>query len=667
MSPRAKLDPKSVDTVEDLGQLLAENADLDRLVQKVREAQKHQNSAAAQQRRRSLSGEHEGPGRRSRRRRGGRWPVRRHSPMARPPRGPRGAGRSCTARSAAGAPRKLAAASAARARPLPRRAFPRPSSDRRSLWRATLHPTARRKLTWDALQLLALCYCVLCLPLVLGFEAVMPAASADALRALNGAVDLFVLLDVGVMLRTAFVVEGVLVRDLKTIATHYARGALARDLLGALPLSLVRAFDFAAVPGWLPLLFGVIRLLRFRRLAASAAELLSVGQQTVGMNPGIIRLGRLGSLFLLSCHWVGCCWYAIALHGGDADAKDSDSWGPPPWLLERPWGEQYGFSFYWAVGLLTAIAPADIHPDTPLETAFTLLAMLLGVAILALVVSSATSAVHSVDAAAEAQRRELDIINGYLRFKRVPKDLVNRINDFYGYLFGSMRSLDNSSAIQSLPPQLNIQLLVAINMRTLSKVPIFKDCDIRAMISVIERMQPAIYCPNEIIVREGTPGKAIFLINQGHVRVLKGEQQVAILVDHQFFGEQSILTESLTNASVRAVTYCDMSILLRDQFQQVKQHFPELKQGIERAAAERAQPTPEAGKQGLGAIQQAAKLAGHLRRSGSLGSLRSGSDALPSEAGSPLAPTAAHDESLAPTGDVATPSPTRLSDRRNSV
>ena len=35
-------------------------------------------------------------------------------------------------------------------------------------------------------------------------------------------------------------------------------------------------------------------------------------------------------------------------------------------------------------------------------------------------------------------------------------------------------------------------------------------------VSVIERMQPAIYCPNEIIVREGTPGKAIFLINQGH-------------------------------------------------------------------------------------------------------------------------------------------------------
>ena len=228
-------------------------------------------------------------------------------------------------------------------------------------------------------------------------------------------------------------------------------------------------------------------------------------------------------------------------------------------------------AFYWAVGLLTGIVPADVYPDTPLETAFTIGGMLTGVMMLALVVSSTTSAVSSVDAAAESQRRELDLINGYLRFKRVPKDLVDRINDFYQYLFGSMRSLDSSSAIHSLPPQLNIQLLVAINMRTLSKVPFFKNCDIRAMISVIERMHAAIYCPNEVIVREGAPGKAIYLINQGRVRVLKGDTQVAILVDNDFFGEKSIITDDVTGASVRAVTYCDMSVLLREQFKQARQ------------------------------------------------------------------------------------------------
>lgn len=38
-----------------------------------------------------------------------------------------------------------------------------------------------------------------------------------------------------------------------------------------------------------------------------------------------------------------------------------------------------------------------------------------------------------------------------------------------------MRSLDSSSAIASLPPQLRMQLLVAMNMRTLSNVRVVFD------------------------------------------------------------------------------------------------------------------------------------------------------------------------------------------------
>ena len=71
------------------------------------------------------------------------------------------------------------------------------------------------------------------------------------------------------------------------------------------------------------------------------------------------------------------------------------------------------------------------------------------------------------------------------------------------------------------------------------QVPLFKHCDIRTMISIVERMQSAIYCPGEMMVREGTPGKAIFLINHGTAHVLKGGQVVVVLSDHEFFGEHS--------------------------------------------------------------------------------------------------------------------------------
>ena len=72
------------------------------------------------------------------------------------------------------------------------------------------------------------------------------------------------------------------------------------------------------------------------------------------------------------------------------------------------------------------------------------------------------------------------------------------------------------------------------------QVPLFKHCDIRTMISIVERMQMAIYCPGEMMVREGTPGKGIFLINHGTAHVVRAGQVVVVLSDHEFFGEQNI-------------------------------------------------------------------------------------------------------------------------------
>ena len=134
------------------------------------------------------------------------------------------------------------------------------------------------------------------------------------------------------------------------------------------------------------------------------------------------------------------------------------------------------------------------------------------------------------------------------------------------------------------------------------QVPLFKHCDIRTMISIVERMQMAIYCPGEMMVREGTPGKGIFLINHGTAHVVRAGQVVVVLSDHEFFGEQSItitdtvhpnpnpstsqpqpqsppqpcpgeqsiITDTLCTASVRAVTYCDMAILMQEHFQQAR-------------------------------------------------------------------------------------------------
>ena len=100
----------------------------------------------------------------------------------------------------------------------------------------------------------------------------------------------------------------------------------------------------------------------------------------------------------------------------------------------------------------------------------------------------------------------------------MPVELRRRINGFYNYVWASMQYMDQSHAIKGLPPQLKLQLLLAINMRQLARVPIFKHCDTRVILMIVQRMQSAIYCPNEFVVRYGAIGKALYLIASGVVR-----------------------------------------------------------------------------------------------------------------------------------------------------
>jgi hypothetical protein len=146
---------------------------------------------------------------------------------------------------------------------------------------------------------------------------------------------------------------------------------------------------------------------------------------------------RLVFVLFALVHSVGCVYWYI---GTVVEADEGfNGWTPPPHHRSLAVGQQWAYSIYWAIGLLTGVAPMTVVPATELEAYFTAVVLLLGVVMIALVVSSATSTLSNLDAAAESRRRELDAINGYLRFKRVPVELRQRVTGFYDYVWRSMQ------------------------------------------------------------------------------------------------------------------------------------------------------------------------------------------------------------------------------------
>lgn len=128
-----------------------------------------------------------------------------------------------------------------------------------------------------------------------------------------------------------------------------------------------------------------------------------------------------------------------------------------------------------------------------------------------------------------------------------------------------------------------------------ASVPIFKATTTQVMLVLVSKMKAAIYCPKEFVIRQDTFAKGLFLITRGLVHVLKrpaagGEPKLIVaLADSDFFGERSLVTEERASASVRSVSYTDISVLLRADFKRVADLFPEVSRLVTDAACQKRQ------------------------------------------------------------------------------
>jgi len=62
------------------------------------------------------------------------------------------------------------------------------------------------------------------------------------------------------------------------------------------------------------------------------------------------------------------------------------------------------------------------------------------------------------------------------------------------------------------------------------------------------------------IVRDNSPGVALYIVRKGVVRVEKNEQVLAHLGEGEFFGEMALVDDCVSSADVLADTDCDLLV-----------------------------------------------------------------------------------------------------------
>lgn len=116
--------------------------------------------------------------------------------------------------------------------------------------------------------------------------------------------------------------------------------------------------------------------------------------------------------------------------------------------------------------------------------------------------------------------------------------------------------------------------------QTLASTPLLASLDRRTLKRLAETGKQRTYGPGDVIVREGSPASALYIITRGSVRVEKGSEAegetIGTLGPGDFFGELALIEEHPRSATVVAETEVECVLFVAWEFTALLKEHPQM-------------------------------------------------------------------------------------------
>lgn len=415
--------------------------------------------------------------------------------------------------------------------------------------------------------------------------------------------DAIYLLDMFANSRTGYLEQGILVRSTRKLTRNYLTSyAFKLDLVSLVPTDLGYLFmGPACEPNRVPCAV-IIRMNRLFRLH----RLIQFFDRTESFTnfPFLFRISKLLFYILVIIHWNACIYFAIS----HAIGFGSDNWvyqplaqalvqptrpvaaagaglAPPVYLAEKDTlVHQYIYCFYWSTLTLTTIGEVPM-PERDAEYLFVVVDFLIGLLIFATIVGNIGSMITNMNAARAEFQHKMDSVKQWMKFRRVNKELEERIIKWFDYLWANRQTLDEDAVTAILPDRLKAETAIHVHLETLKRVQLFQDCEPGLLVQLVLKLKLQVFSPGDYICRVGDVGKEMYIVKRGELSVLAEDCRTIYgkLSDGCVFGELSILnisgvkTGNRRTANVRSVGYSDLFVLSKLDLWNVLEDYPDAK------------------------------------------------------------------------------------------
>ena len=368
--------------------------------------------------------------------------------------------------------------------------------------------------------------------------------------------------------------EGLLVRDFSKLRKNYVKSTnFKTDLLSILPTDI-----FYILTGTNAAELRFNRIIRFNRLLEFFDRTATRTSFT-----NMVRILNLVLYILIIIHWNACIYFAMS----NAIGFGSDKWVYPNISIPENarLTRKYIYSFYWSTLTLTTIGETPT-PERDIEFLFVVVDFLIGVLIFATIVGNVGSMITNMNAARAEFQSKMDGVKQYMEFRKVTKELEQRVIKWFDYLWTNKKSLNEEEVLCSLPDKLKAEIAIHVHLDTLKRVALFQDCEPGLLVELVLKLKLQVFSPGDYICRKGDIGKEMYIVKRGQLGVVSddGKQIFATLREGSVFGEISILNiagnkhGNRRTANIRSIGYSDLFCLSKDDLWEVLNQYPDAKQ-----------------------------------------------------------------------------------------
>lgn len=369
--------------------------------------------------------------------------------------------------------------------------------------------------------------------------------------------------------------------DRRSIARFYLRSWFAVDVIASIPFTWL----FALASLWTPSssmqigavldVIMVTKLMKMVKISKVSAIFNDI-KESLNVSPALMRLVTFGFWFITAIHLMACGWVLIG-------ASERG----------RPFFDQYLRAVYWVVTTIATIGYGDYTPnhDSNAQIIYTIIVMIFGVGMYGYIIGNVATLIANIDVARANYQAKMEEINDFLRTKRIPGTLQSRVRNYYAYLWETQKSIASVSITEELPHTLSMEISLFLNRGILEKVSLFKNANEIFIREIVQLLRPMVFLPDDYIILQGEFGDCMYFLSNGDVEVVVNGVRVATLGQGSPFGETALIQGEKRMASIRALSYCDVYKLSKDDFDALRARYPDFDAQVKKVVEDRMKDT----------------------------------------------------------------------------